>query len=110
MAEQRPPAISLMQQMSIDLQQVTQRKAFLAFQAEDVQRLTALHDLAKDYADGVIEEFYTHLLAHEDSQKFFRDPTTLARVKAAQKEYFLRLTQGEYEADYIEDRLRTGWH
>ena len=99
---------SLMQQLGTSVQKTASRKAFLEFQSEDVQRLVDLHDLAKNYADEVIEEFYAHLLAHEDSQKFFSDPTTLARVKAAQKQYFLALTQGDYESAYIEDRLRIG--
>jgi hypothetical protein len=32
----------------------------------------------------------------------------LARVKQLQRQYFIRLTSGNYGADYLEDRLRIG--
>jgi rsbT co-antagonist protein RsbR len=39
---------------------------------------------------------------------FFRDPALLAYVKARQKEYFIRLTQGDYEQEYVDERLKLG--
>ena len=39
---------------------------------------------------------------------FFRDPRVLEYVKARQKQYFIRLTQGDYEEEYVEDRLKLG--
>jgi rsbT co-antagonist protein RsbR len=67
-----------------------------------------LHDLAGNYADSVIEEFYEHLLAFEESRTFFKDPAILQRVKGAQKKYFLELTQGTYDQSYVESRLKIG--
>jgi rsbT co-antagonist protein RsbR len=56
----------------------------------------------------VIEEFYQHILAFGETKAFFRDPKVLERVKQQQKEYFLRLTEGDYGADYVANRLRVG--
>ncbi|MBI3795754.1 MAG: STAS domain-containing protein [Deltaproteobacteria bacterium] len=110
MADPRQPrtTLALMREMGLTEEVVARRKAFLEFGAEDVERLRGLHDLAAQYADGVIEDFYSHLLSFEETQKFFTDPAILARVKAAQKQYFLELTQGQYDAPYVEDRLRIG--
>jgi rsbT co-antagonist protein RsbR len=110
MAEQRQPmaTLALMQEMGLSEEEIARRKAFLQFGDADVERLRALHDLAAQYADGVIEDFYAHLLSFEDSRQFFTDPAVLAHVKAAQKQYFLELTQGPYDAPYVEDRLRIG--
>jgi rsbT co-antagonist protein RsbR len=110
MAEQRQPmaTLALMQEMGLSEEEIAGRKAFLQFGDEDVECLRALHDLAAQYADGVIEDFYSHLLSFEDSRQFFTDPAVLAHVKAAQKQYFLELTQGPYDAPYVEDRLRIG--
>ena len=99
---------SLMQEMGLTEQEIAWRKAFLLFRDEDVEHLRGLHELAGKYADTVIEDFYDHLLAFAESRAFFSNPAILARVKAAQKQYFLRLTQGDYDAAYIEDRLRVG--
>src|SRR6185369_13286066 len=110
MAEQRQPmaTLALMQEMGLSEEEIARRKAFLEFGDEDVERLRGLHDLAAQYADSVIEDFYSHLLSFADSRQFLADPAVLAHVKAAQKQYFLELTQGQYEAPYVEDRLRIG--
>jgi len=99
---------SLMQDMGLTAQEIARRKAFLLFRDEDVEHLRGLHESAEKYADAVIEDFYDHLLAFEESRAFFSDPAVLARVKSAQKQYFLRLTQGDYDTAYVEDRLRVG--
>jgi rsbT co-antagonist protein RsbR len=99
---------SLMQTMGLTEQEIARRKAFFEFHDDDVERLRGLHELARQYADAVVEDFYGHLLAFEESRGFFTDPAVLQRVKAAQKQYFLRLTVGEYGAAYVEDRLRVG--
>lgn len=88
---------SLMTELGLSEQEVAHRKAFLNFDDHDSERLQALHALAQRYADGVIDDFYHHLLAFEESKRFFTDPAVLNRVKAAQNQYFLQLTQGHYD-------------
>jgi len=56
----------------------------------------------------VIEDLYRHFLAFDETRSFFRDPRVLDRVKRLQKDYFLRLTQGEYGRDYVANRLKIG--
>jgi len=99
---------SLLEAMNIDEQEIRNRKRFLQFDEEDTVRLKGIKDLADRYADEVIEDFYRHLLSFEETRIFLNDPETLARVKNAQKNYFLRLTEGDYGPDYIENRLRVG--
>jgi rsbT co-antagonist protein RsbR len=64
--------------------------------------------LAEGYADGVIDEFYEHLLQFPDARDYFVDPAILQRVKRLQMRYFLQLTRGEYDLHYGQDRLRIG--
>ncbi len=92
----------------IGVQELAQRKRFLEFGDEDVARLAGINDLARRYAGAVIDDFYRHLLSFEDTRSFFKDPQVLQRVKNMQKEYFLRLTQGNYDLAYAQDRLRIG--
>src|SRR5919108_6537723 len=99
---------SLMHEMGLSDQEIAQRKEFLEFRDEDAERLRGLHELARKYADTVIEDFYRHLLAFEETRAFFTDPAVLERVKLRQKHYFLRLTQGPYDAAYAEERLNIG--
>jgi rsbT co-antagonist protein RsbR len=95
-------------EMEIDEAEFARRKEFLEFRDEDVQALKELGDVARKYADPVIEEFYRHIMSFEETRAFFRDPKVLERVKRLQKEYFLRLTEGDYGPDYVANRLRIG--
>jgi len=89
-------------------QELLRRKDFLEFREEDVANLATINDVARRYADSVIEDFYRHLLSFEETRTFFRDPEVLQRVKSAQQEYFLRLTQGKYDLAYAQNRLNIG--
>jgi rsbT co-antagonist protein RsbR len=99
---------ALTRELRMDEDEVARRKAFLEFQEEDVETLKGLRELARKYADPVIEEFYRHILSFEQTKAFFRDPKVLARVKQLQREYFVRLTEGDYGASYVENRLKIG--
>jgi rsbT co-antagonist protein RsbR len=99
---------SLMTDLEISEREVAQRKEFLQFAEEDSDRLLSVNEIATAYADPVIEAFYQHLLSFEDTRVFFRDAQVLEYVKRMQKEYFLRLTQGDYDSNYIENRLKIG--
>jgi rsbT co-antagonist protein RsbR len=89
-------------------EELQRRKDFLQFGDDDIDNLTAINGLAQRYAKSVIEDFYEHLLSFEETRRFFQDPEVLERVQNAQHEYFLRLTQGNYDLAYAQDRLRIG--
>lgn len=95
-------------ELEIDDGEVNRRKDFLEFRRDDVDALRELSEIAKRYSEPVIEELYRHFLSFEETRAFFQDPRTLERVKQMQREYFIRLTQGDYGADYVANRLRIG--
>jgi rsbT co-antagonist protein RsbR len=97
-----------MDTMKIAPDEVERRKRYLEFGPEDEDRLASINEIASTYAEPVIEAFYEHLMKFADTQVFFRDSKTLERVKRLQVEYFLRLTQGNYDAGYVEERLKIG--
>jgi len=94
--------------LEISEEEILRRKQFLAFGRDDEVRLRGIHPLAERYADSLISAFYDHLLAFEDARTVFRDPLVLKRVKKLQRDYFLRLTQGNYDHGYVRDRLKIG--
>jgi rsbT co-antagonist protein RsbR len=107
-AQSRTEEAALLHGMDLSEQDIARRKEFLEFREEDAALLGGLNDVAKGYADSVIEDFYEHILKFEETRKFFRDPVTLSRVKRMQKEYFMQLTQGTYGTDYIANRIKVG--
>lgn len=100
--------LTLAEMMNISDRELARRKEFLEFGPEDEGRLNKLAPLSMNYAEEVIEAFYEHLLKFEEMRAFFPDSASLARVKAKQKAYFIRLTQGNYDLDYVEERLKIG--
>ena len=84
------------------------RKKFVEFTDEDAQLLRELGPVATTYADEVVEGLYSKFLQFAETRNFFPDATTLNRVKALQKRYFLELTQGDYGEAYLENRLYVG--
>ncbi|MFZ2853413.1 MAG: protoglobin domain-containing protein [Rhodocyclaceae bacterium] len=88
--------------------EIRQRKAFLEFTDDDVAALAGVNEFAERYADSVIDVFYRHLLSFEETRAFFTDPDVLAHVRNMQKAYFKRLTEGEYDQDYVANRVKIG--
>ncbi len=99
---------TLMEELGFSEEEIAKRRAFLEFGDEDIQDLVSIKEFAQEYADSVLEAFYKHLLSFEETRVFFQDPKLLERVKRLQKAYFSRLTQGNYDRAYIEDRLKIG--
>jgi rsbT co-antagonist protein RsbR len=95
-------------QDTVSYEDFTSRMRWMEFSEDDVAMLREVKDLARAYADDVIEELYEHFLGHPETRRFFEDPLTLDYVKRMQREYFLRLTEGPYERDYMIDRLKIG--
>jgi rsbT co-antagonist protein RsbR len=110
MAATRPRvhADALAEAIGLGAEELAMRKRFLAFDDSDAHRLAEIYDLTQEHVDQVIEAFYDHLLSFPETAAFFRDPRLLEHVKGRQKEYFIRLTQGDYEQAYVADRLRLG--
>lgn len=95
-------------ELDVTEEEVDRRKEFLEFRKEDIDALRELGEIARRYAEPVIEDLYRHFLAFEETRAFFHDQRTLERVKQLQREYFLRVTQGDYGTDYVANRLRIG--
>jgi hypothetical protein len=56
----------------------------------------------------VVEEFYAHLLRFQQPRWLLADPQRLARVKAAQIDYLLSLTEGKIDMAFVAGRLAIG--
>jgi rsbT co-antagonist protein RsbR len=93
-------------ELSVTAEELARRKAWLEFDDDDVARLREVDELASESADEVIEDLYEHLRAYPETSRFFEDPELLDYVKSMQHAYFLRLTQGEYDEDYVNDQLK----
>jgi rsbT co-antagonist protein RsbR len=99
---------SLLREMNITDEEIARRKEWLQFTDEDVDRVRSINGFARHVQDEVIGLLYDHFLAFPETRRFFSDPELLERVKALQKQYFIRLTEGDYDRKYVEERLKIG--
>lgn len=98
----------LIKELGLDEKEMSRRKAWLEFTAADEENLKNLNPLTKKYADDVVNHLYEHFKKFDESRRFFEDPLVLKEVKDLEKNYFLSLTAGKYNSDYIRDRIKIG--
>jgi rsbT co-antagonist protein RsbR len=100
--------VNLMKEMRINETDISRRKEWLEFTEKDVKHLSELNNISKGYADELVKSLNEQFKKFSESSQIFDNPEVLKRVKILQKEYFLRLTQGNYDSHYIEERLNVG--
>lgn len=96
------------QEMGIDVAEVSQRKEFLELGAHDIALLKSIHGQISDARQGLAEGFYEYLRGFDKLKELLRDDETVAHLKRAHDLYFSQLTKGEYNWEYIKNRLKVG--
>ena len=99
---------TIAREMRIDAAEISERKAFLEFGADDAARLRAIHGSLAQSRHGFAEAFYDQMQTYSPLATLLRDESTLIRPKAAHACYFRELTAGDYEASYVARRLEVG--
>ena len=94
--------------LKLDEEELKKRLAFFELTDEDFKRLTGLKPFADRWTHEITEGLYQLIMGQPESRAFFPDQATLTRVKKMQNGYFLRLFSGNYDLDYVRDRLRVG--
>jgi len=102
------PSPNLVKTMGFTTEEIQRRKDWLQFTEQDEKNLLELDKLASSFTDKVVEDLYTHFMKFDEPRQFFQDQDVLNRVKKLQKSYFARLTKGNYDSEYIEERLKIG--
>lgn len=89
--------------------EIALRKAWLGFDSTDEAVIKEeMDELIQRRVDEMMDMMYDHFLSFEETHSFFPNGATLNKAKLAQREYFVRLTKGNYDQDYVRDRLRIG--
>lgn len=84
------------------------RKRWLDFGSQDEEILAELDTYVSGHIKELIDDMYRHFLSFSETASFFPDEEILNRARSAQYGYFTRLTKGNYNEEYIKDRLRVG--
>lgn len=92
----------------ISAEVLERRKQFACLTDADGELLKKLRAVFSEHADEVVDRFYAHLLAFEETRPFLAGEGSLERLKVLQRSYLLSLSSGEYDEAYVRDRLRIG--
>ena len=86
-----------------------ERLAFFDIGPADTSELGAYRPLAEKSVDGIVTQFYEHLLRFPELETLLRaEPGRIERLQELQRAYFLGLSEGRFDAEYFESRLRVG--
>lgn len=99
---------SLAEQMRLHELEIAARKQLLDFTEADERRLASIAGLIESEINEIIELFYLQLLAVDEIALVIGDADSLARLKSYQRQYVLELFSGNYDASYVNNRLRIG--
>lgn len=84
------------------------RKQWLSFSAQDELLVKEVDPLIEENIDPMMDDMYAHFLSFAETRRFFEVEGSLERAQSAQKRYFLRICKGNYDADYVAERLVVG--
>ena len=106
----RPPGPPLLRELTgLDTAQQAERLTYFDIGPADREALRALAPLAERTVDDVVAGFYHHLLRFPElADLLHAEPGRLERLKQLQRSYFLGLTEGRFDDEYFETRLRVG--
>ena len=91
---------------TIDLgAEISRRLKFLRFTEADRAALVAFRPALVGKIDGILDRFYEHIRAHGHLYEKFRTDANMQRAKSAQKQHWMTVFSGQFDATYA-DRVR----
>lgn len=100
-------AAAIAKNLGLDAHGIASRKSFLEFDATDVEHLRSIHDQLEFQRVGFTAAFYDYFLSFDELRALLPG-NAIDRLKQTQSAYFSGLTAGEYDENYVHDRLRVG--
>ena len=99
----------LRERIGIDASRRAEQLTFFDLGPADATALLDYRPLAEASVDRVVADFYAHLMRFPELQGVLNaEAGRIAKLQGLQREYFLLLSEGRFDADYFESRLRVG--
>jgi signal transduction histidine kinase len=84
------------------------RKRFGRLTERDGALLRELRETFARHCDEVVDRLHAHLEGFDEVRPLLAEPDASRRLKRLQRAYLLSLASGEYDGDYLLERLRIG--
>lgn len=99
---------TLLEQMQISDVEITNRMDLLGLNRDALSLLSKHQLLVEDNIDIVVDEFYEKQTEIDEISLLIGDADTLMRLRNAQRKYVIDLFSGNYDSEYVNNRLRIG--
>jgi diguanylate cyclase (GGDEF)-like protein len=104
----KPTDQTLKDQLRLTDREITRRKEAFSLDEKDIAALVSVKAFMASELDSIIEEFYEHQVAIHEVSQLIGDADTLLRLKRSMRGYITSLFAGQYDAEYVQGRLRIG--
>lgn len=99
---------TLLEQMKISDVEILHRMELLNLSKEELNILSSHKIIIEDNIDVIVDEFYEKQTEIDDISLLIGDADTLRRLRSAQRKYVMDLFSGNYDSEYVNNRLRIG--
>lgn len=99
---------TLLEQMKISDVEILHRMELLSLGKEELNLLYSHKMIIDDNIDTIVNEFYERQTKIDEISLLIGDAETLRRLKLAQRKYIIDLFSGNYDSEYVNNRLRIG--
>lgn len=98
---------NLINELTVDEQDIERRKKYVDLTADDQRRIASLKDIVAGRVDQIVEHFFEYLSAFDEAKGLFRS-STLDEAKRLKKDHLLAMVNGKYDEHYVDQRLKLG--
>ncbi len=99
---------TLFEQMQIGDVEILHRMELLSLNKEDLNLLVSNKLIIEENIDVIVDEFYENQTEIDEISLLIGDADTLRRLRTAQRKYVIDLFSGNYNSEYINNRLCIG--
>ncbi len=100
---------ALTDKIGIDTAEIEWRKQYTQFTDQEAQELASVSHIFESIADELVDEFYGHLQAHNETIAILDSSSKpIEALKNDQRQYLQELGQGQYGQQYFDRRARIG--
>lgn len=99
---------TLLEQLRITDLELESRMALFGLTERDAAALRDVRPLIESRISGIVDRFYELQTSVPDIALLIGDADTLRRLRSAQRRYLQGLFSGQYDLEYVNNRLRIG--
>lgn len=99
---------TLLEQMKMSDVEILHRMKLLNLNKEELNLLYSHKIIIEDNIDVIVDEFYEKQTEIDEISLLIGDADTLRRLRSAQRKYVMDLFSGNYDSEYVNNRLRIG--